>query len=77
LFGLLRAAPPLDSHVLSPDVMALAQRAYDESDLSLLPHLADLLAQRGCNEAELLNHLRAGGVHQKGCWALDALLGKE
>jgi hypothetical protein len=30
-----------------------------------------------CTDAELLAHLQEGGPHVKGCWGLDAVLGKE
>ncbi len=39
--------------------------------------LADALEEAGCADAELLGHLRGPGVHVRGCWALDLLLGRE
>jgi hypothetical protein len=64
-------------------VTNLAQSAYAER---VLPHgrlheerlsvLADALEEAGCNEAELLAHLRRPGEHFRGCWALDLVLGK-
>ncbi len=44
-----------------------------------LPHLAvlaDALEEAGCTDAILLEHLRGPGPHVRGCWAVDALLGK-
>ncbi len=55
----------------------LAQMAYDDRDFSQLPILADALEDAGCDNAELLAHLRGPGEHARGCWALDALLGKK
>jgi hypothetical protein len=62
---------------LTPTVLALAWRAYDERDFGLLPVLADALEDAGCADAELLAHLRGPGPHARGCHALDLVLGKE
>jgi hypothetical protein len=55
---------------------AIAQRAYDEHRFEDLPLLADLLREAGCREDRHIDHLRSPGPHFRGCWALDALLGK-
>ena len=39
--------------------------------------LADALEKAGCTDTCLLEHLRAPGPHVRGCFALDAVLGKE
>ncbi len=54
----------------------LAQAAYAERNFADLPVLADALEDAGCAVAELLAHLRGPGPHTRGCWALDAALGK-
>lgn len=54
----------------------LAGRIYDARLFEDLPYLADLLAGAGCQDGELLAHLRRSGPHFRGCWALDAVLGK-
>jgi hypothetical protein len=59
-----------------PEVVALAQTIYDERAFARLPELADTVAAAGCTEAEVLEHLRSEGPHARGCWALDAVLGK-
>jgi hypothetical protein len=41
-----------------------------------LPFLADALMDAGCDCREILDHLQAPGPHVRGCWALDAVLGK-
>jgi hypothetical protein len=33
--------------------------------------------QVNCTDAELLEHLRLLGPHERGCWALDLVLAKE
>jgi hypothetical protein len=62
----------------------LAQAAYDERHLpwggldnARLGVLADALEDAGCADPALLGHLRSGGEHVRGCFAVDALLGKE
>jgi hypothetical protein len=44
---------------------------YDE-----LPVLADALEEAGCDGARLLEHARRPGAHYRGCWLIDAALGK-
>jgi hypothetical protein len=58
-------------------VVKLAQGIYDERVFDRLPVLADALEDAGCTSQEILSHLRQSGVHVKGCWALDLVLGKE
>jgi hypothetical protein len=41
-----------------------------------LPILADALEDAGCTDEAVLDHLRSGGPHVPGCWALDAVLGR-
>jgi hypothetical protein len=64
-------------------VRRLAEAVYAERRLSgghldsaRLAVLADALEEGGVTEAELLGHLRSAGPHYRGCWAVDALLGK-
>jgi hypothetical protein len=54
----------------------LANSIYDERKFGELPILADALEDAGCTEAALLEHLRGPGPHDRGCWALDVILGK-
>jgi len=57
-------------------VRKLATAIYAESAFDRLPILADALEEAGCEEEYLLHHCRSGGRHFRGCWAIDALLGK-
>jgi hypothetical protein len=64
-------------------VIRLAQAAYDERQLPAgtldkdrLAVLADALEEAGCEDVEILGHLRSGGDHVRGCWLIDLLLGK-
>jgi hypothetical protein len=54
----------------------LAQAIYDECAFDRLPILADALEDAGCDNADILNHCRQPGEHVRGCWVVDALLGK-
>jgi hypothetical protein len=59
------------------NVLTLAQTAYDARAFETLPILADALADAGCDDGDILGHLRGPGPHVRGCWALDLVLGKE
>jgi hypothetical protein len=58
-------------------VPKLAKAIYDDRAYDLLPVLADALEEAGCDNADLLSHLRSPGPHVRGCWALDLILGRE
>jgi hypothetical protein len=55
-------------------VANLAWAIADEEAFDRLPILADALEDAGCAEPELLGHLRGGGPHVRGWWALDLVL---
>lgn len=61
----------------APYLLALAETLYDHRAFDRLPELADALEEAGCSNADLLAHCRSAGEHLRGCWAVDALLGKE
>jgi hypothetical protein len=78
-----RPVPPSPSWQ-SPVVQGLAQAAYEQRerpvgplDNARLAVLADALEEAGCEDAVLLGHLRGGGAHVRGCWAMDLILGRE
>jgi hypothetical protein len=56
---------------------SMAQKMYDSRDFSDMPVLADALEEAGCQDPDILGHCRSGGEHVRGCWVVDALLGKE
>ena len=60
----------------TPAVLALAASIDDEHRFDETPVLADALEEAGCDNAELLEHLRRPGPHVRGCYALDFVLGK-
>jgi hypothetical protein len=54
----------------------LAAAIYQERRFSDLPVLADALEEAGCTNADMLAHCRQPGEHARGCWLMDAILGK-
>ena len=73
----------IDPGLLKPTVTSLATAAYEERalpsgelDSSRLAVLADALEEAGCPDAEILDHLRSGGMHVRGCWCVDLILGR-
>ncbi len=56
--------------------VAIAQEAYDSREFGNLPVLADALQDAGCENADVLDHLRGPGPHVRGCWVVDLVLGK-
>jgi hypothetical protein len=67
----------VDPHWLTSDVVALARGIYDERAFDRMPILADALQDAGCDSAAVLDHCRdPNGVHVRGCWVVDLLLGK-
>jgi hypothetical protein len=83
-----RAVPAIPSSIRTWNngtVKRLAQSAYEDRllpagtlDNARLAVLADALEEAGCQEVDVLRHLREQGrVHVRGFWVLDSLLGKE
>jgi hypothetical protein len=57
-------------------VVNLAHAIYDARQFENLPVLADALEEAGCANADILAHCHSDGPHVRGCWVVDALLGK-
>jgi hypothetical protein len=76
IFNLFRMVTP-DPIWLTPQVVALARTIYDNRAFDLMPTLSNELAEAGCTNAEFMIHCRAAGEHVRGCWVIDALLGRE
>jgi hypothetical protein len=58
-------------------VARLAQSIYLDRAFDGCPVLADALEEAGCSDPDILDHLRGPGPHTRGCWVVDAILGKE
>jgi hypothetical protein len=79
-------SPALPTSVLAWNdgtVRRIADGIYDERkmpegtfDTGRLAILADALLDAGCDNEELIQHCRGAGPHVRGCWAVDAILGK-
>jgi hypothetical protein len=55
----------------------LAQEIYEKGNFERLPELAEALMDADCQDDRLLAYCHAAKVHARGCWVLDALLGKD
>ena len=58
-------------------VRDLASHIYESREFTAMPILADALQDAGCDDEQILSHCRAEKPHARGCWVLDAILGKE
>jgi hypothetical protein len=57
--------------------VGLSAQMYETRNYVAMPFLADALEEAGCNNSEILKHCRGEGVHVRGCWVIDLILGKE
>jgi hypothetical protein len=73
---------PFRSVALNPEwrtdtAVSLARHFYESRDFSAMPILADALQDAGCNNDDILDHCRdPKGIHVRGCWVVDLVLGK-
>jgi hypothetical protein len=82
----LRPPSPPPAAVLKWDrgmVVKLAEAAYEQRaeprgllDAARLSVLADALEDAGCEDAEVVSHLRSPEPHVRGCWAVDLVRGR-
>ena len=56
--------------------VGIARGIYEERAFERMPILADALQDAGCDHPDILAHCREPGVHDRGCWVVDLLLGK-
>jgi hypothetical protein len=57
--------------------VGLARTMYESRDFAAMPILADALEEAGCDSPAVLAHCRdPNGVHVRGCWVVDLVLGK-
>jgi hypothetical protein len=73
----------LDAVWRTPVFTSIARAVYEERELPgglfdnhRMGVLADALEDAGCAHRDLLDHLRCGVYHTRGCWAIDLLLDK-
>jgi hypothetical protein len=75
------AGDPLRPMALDPRwrtaaAVGLAAWIYSERAFDRLPILADALEEAGCEDEAVLAHCRRPGEHARGCWVIDAILGR-
>lgn len=66
----------IDPAWLVPCIVKLARTIYEERAFDRMPELADALEAARCHDADILGHCRHQGMHVRGCWVVDAILGK-
>jgi hypothetical protein len=78
----LRPVVP-DPAWLTPAVLTLAHAAHNDRslpagtlDTTCLCILADALEEAGCDNADVLAHLKGPGSHVRGCWVVDFCIKK-
>jgi hypothetical protein len=57
-------------------VVRVAEAVYEDGRFADLPVLADALEEAGCTDEAVLAHCRGPGPHVRGCWVVDAVLGR-
>src|SRR5262249_55372520 len=67
----------IDPSWLTSTTVNLAQGIYADRAFDCMPILADPWQDAGCDKGDLLSHLRGPGPPARGCWVVDAILGKE
>jgi hypothetical protein len=78
IFGDTLRPPAFDAASLASRdaVRRLASLIYEERLFEHMPLLGDALAAAGCADEEVLSHCRSDAEHARGCWVVDAILGK-
>ena len=76
IFGNPFRAVAFDPAWRTEAAVGIALRMYDDRDFAAMPILADALQEAGCEDADILAHCREPGVHVRGCWVVDLVLGK-
>ena len=56
--------------------VGIAAKMYDDREFAAMPILADAFEEAGCESGAILAHCREPGVHVRGCWVVDLVLGK-
>lgn len=61
---------------LTSTVRDLAAHIYEQRAFDLMPILGDALMDARCDHQLVQDHCRAPKPHSRGCWVVDAILGK-
>jgi hypothetical protein len=65
-----------NSEWITSTVRDLASHIYTERKFELMPILGDALMDAGCDHELILDHCCTNKPHARGCWVVDAVLGK-
>jgi hypothetical protein len=60
----------------TPEVITIANSMYDARAFDRLPDLAQALKRANCADEAVLTHCHQTGPHVRGCWVVDAILGR-
>lgn len=77
LFGNPFYPVEFDPHWRTSEVVDVARGIYEDRAFEQMPILADAFMDAGCEDFEIITHCRRPGPHVRGCWVVDAILGKE
>jgi hypothetical protein len=77
IFGNPFCPVTVDPALRTGTVVSLAEAIDTGRAFDRMPILGDALEDAGCTNAEILNHCRLPGVHVRGCWVVDLILGRE
>jgi hypothetical protein len=67
----------IDPRWQTSTVVDLGSAIYQERAFDRMPILGDALEDAGCDNDEIIQHCRGPGLHVRGCWVVDLILGKE
>ena len=59
-----------------PEVVSLASSIHEHRSFERMAGLAQALDTAGCDDQSILSHCRTPVAHVRGCWVLDAVLGR-
>ena len=75
VFGDLTHRITFDPAWRTDTATALVRAMYDSREFGAMPILADALQDAGCEDEVILAHCREPGLHVRGCWVCDKVLG--
>jgi hypothetical protein len=76
IFGNPYRPATIDPAWRTPDVISLTRAIEEDRAFNRMPILGDALEEAGCDNIDILRHCRLETGHVRGCWVVDALLGK-
>jgi hypothetical protein len=68
--------PTIDPSWLTDGTIPISEFIYKEQAFDRMPILGDVLENAGCDNDLILSHCRSQSRHARGCWVVDAILGK-